>query len=80
MPIAIINIGGVRGEDAFFQELPMGQRGEAGVRVEFATEKILPELVEQLKRTGHAIPKEGYLSSAKGVSQTNSALFKDMLS
>jgi NAD-dependent SIR2 family protein deacetylase len=33
MPIGILNLGGVRGEDAFFQELPVAQRGEAGVRI-----------------------------------------------
>ncbi|RFU25857.1 hypothetical protein B7463_g10480, partial [Scytalidium lignicola] len=48
MPIGILNLGGVRGEDAFFQGLPSAQEGEFGVRVEMATDKVLPGLVEQL--------------------------------
>lgn len=79
MPIGIINIGGVRGEDAFFQELPIGQHGEAGVRVELGTDRILPGLVKELKRTGFSESR----SEAEGLaeeSQNNSRVFRDMLS
>ncbi|KAH8815804.1 DHS-like NAD/FAD-binding domain-containing protein [Xylogone sp. PMI_703] len=48
MPIAIMNLGGVRGEEVFFQKLPPAQKGEFGVRVEMATDKVLPGLVAQL--------------------------------
>ena len=58
MPIGILNLGGVRGEEAFFQSLPVGQTGEAGVRIEMETEKVLPGLIDQLIRTGAAhLPK-----------------------
>lgn len=79
MPIGILNLGGVRGEDAFFQELPVTQGGEAGVRIELATEKILPGVVEQLKKTGFSRPSKEILDAA-AEGHTNSRVFKDMLS
>lgn len=79
MPIGILNLGGVRGEDAFFEHLPMGQRGEAGVRVELSTDKVLPGIVDQLKRTGFVQRKADTLDMADE-KHTNSRLFRDMLS
>jgi NAD-dependent deacetylase sirtuin 4 len=60
MPIAILNLGGVRGEDLLFKSLPTGQTGEYAVRVEMRTDQVLPGLVDQLKRTGVTMsqPKE----------------------
>lgn len=52
MPIGILNLGGVRGEEAFFQDIPPTQKGEFGVRIEMATDKILPELARQLRQLG----------------------------
>jgi hypothetical protein len=82
MPIGILNLGGVRGEDAFFKDLPVGQVGEAGVRVEFAIDKVLPGLLEQLKRTGfehtHTHSHDNVDSDEEKV--TNIGVFKDMLS
>jgi NAD-dependent deacetylase sirtuin 4 len=79
MPIAILNIGGVRGEEAFFQDLPSLQQGELGVRVELPSDKLLPDLVAELRRLGvyQASEQKPALSSS---SSDNSALFKDMLS
>lgn len=79
MPIGILNLGGVRGEELFFKDLPPGQQGETGVRAEVAADKLLPDLVAQLKRLGFersttadaAAPEGGY---------NNSVVFKDMLS
>ena len=79
MPIGILNLGGVRGEDAFFQDLPIGQQGEAGVRVELGTDKVLPGLVDQLKRTGFTHTKN-YASDPSDGQHTNSKVFRDMLS
>ncbi|KAJ5038402.1 uncharacterized protein L3040_007265 [Drepanopeziza brunnea f. sp. 'multigermtubi'] len=78
MPIAILNIGGVRGEEAFFQNLPMGQTGEAAVRVELGTDRVLPGLVDQLKRTGLVSKVDNPRSTRK--EHANSSIFKDMLS
>lgn len=79
MPIGILNLGGVRGEELFFENLPPSQQGEAGVRAEMAADKLLPDLVAQLRRLGiersstadEVAPEGGY---------TNRAVFKDMLS
>ncbi|KAH7360682.1 DHS-like NAD/FAD-binding domain-containing protein [Rhexocercosporidium sp. MPI-PUGE-AT-0058] len=79
MPIGILNLGGVRGEDAFFQKLPMGQSGESGVRIELGTDKVLPGLVDRLKRTGLAQSKS-HKSDAAHEEHSNSRVFKDMLS
>ncbi|KAI1302575.1 silencing information regulator [Xylaria venustula] len=76
-PIAIVNIGGVRGEDAFFLELDPNQRGSQGVRVEISTDELLPVLVERLQsstaQTTHGATK--YVVETQGAS-----VFKDMLS
>ncbi|TVY71486.1 NAD-dependent protein deacylase SIR4 [Lachnellula suecica] len=77
MPIGILNLGGVRGEEAFFQNLPIGQQGEASVRVEFGTDIILPGLVDQLRRTGYTHTKNDASDDGQ---HTNSRVFKDMLS
>ena len=80
MPIAILNIGGVRGEEAFFQSLPTTQKGEAGVRVDMGTDKVLPELVDRLKSSGYAHVHKDVAAPATDVQHTNSRTFKDMLS
>lgn len=79
MPIGILNLGGVRGEDAFFENLPHSQLGEAGVRAEWAADKLLPDLVSQLKRIGY---HKSNASTAPliDVGRSNSSVFKDMLS
>ena len=80
MPIAILNLGGVRGEEAFFQSLPDAQKGEAGVRVDMGTDKVLPGLVDELKRSGYAhLPRKRAIADAD-VQHVNDRTFKDMLS
>ncbi|KAI2630899.1 DHS-like NAD/FAD-binding domain-containing protein [Hypoxylon sp. NC1633] len=51
IPIALVNLGGVRGEEAFFADLDLSQRGSQGVRVELSTDELLPALVEQLRQS-----------------------------
>ncbi|KAL3428120.1 sir2 family protein [Phlyctema vagabunda] len=80
MPIAILNLGGVRGEELFFQNLAPGQNGEYGVRIEMATDKILPGLIDQLKRTGFENLSSTHSSHAASERHKNSRIFKDMLS
>lgn len=79
MPIGIVNIGGVRGEEAFFHKLPVGQTGQSAVRIELGTDTVLPGLVEQLQRTGLASSRNQGLTTSNGDHQ-NSRLFRDMLS
>ncbi|KAL8294275.1 hypothetical protein RB597_007994 [Gaeumannomyces tritici] len=54
MPLAIVNIGGVRGEDAFFIDIDAQHTGRDAVRVEISTEVILPAVVEALGRPSKA--------------------------
>lgn len=76
-PIAIVNVGGVRGEDTLFTELDPNQRGSQGVRTEASTDELLPTLVNQLRssiiQTSSEAP--GHVVEAHGTS-----VFKDMLS
>ncbi|KAF2965278.1 hypothetical protein GQX73_g8286 [Xylaria multiplex] len=76
-PIAIVNIGGVRGEDAFFVDLDPNQKGNQGARVEISTDELLPILVEQLRSSNVQATHEApdYVAKTQGGS-----IFKDMLS
>lgn len=77
MPIAVVNIGGVRGEEELFGDLEHSLQAEHGVRVELSTDELLPALVSQLRseivQHTHGLPRSpGSLE--------NSGVFKDMLS
>ncbi|KAI9707451.1 MAG: hypothetical protein M1836_000412 [Candelina mexicana] len=48
MPIGVLNLGGVRGEEGFFTHLKPGNKGEDGFRCSESADKILPGLVDQL--------------------------------
>lgn len=75
MPIAIINAGGVRGEDQFFGDLDPSQHGELGVRTELMTNELLPVLMEELRKDAdHDHESEPH------VPRQNANVFKDMLS
>jgi len=49
MPIAILNLGGVRGEEKFFADIKPGNIGQAAVRSSQNAETILPTVVEALE-------------------------------
>lgn len=51
MPIAVVNMGGVRGEEVFFQDLGPAQDARLGVRSEVAAEELLPALVQRIRET-----------------------------
>ena len=53
MPIGILNLGGARGEDTFFRDVPAANVGEAGFRASESTDKLLPKLVEELRKHGN---------------------------
>lgn len=78
MPVAIINIGGVRGEDMLFDDLSPLQKGDEGVRVDMSTDMLLPAVVDAIREYS---PEKGVLISP---SRTPKALhntpFKEMLS
>ena len=78
MPIGIVNIGGVRGEDAFFSGIDPDESGGKAVRVEMATDTVLPLLVEELRKLSASVPHAD--DSTMGAGCVDPALFKDMLS
>ena len=49
MPIGILNLGGVRGEENFFSDLSPSNDGEMGIRCNESADKLLPMVVEDLK-------------------------------
>ena len=77
MPIAIVNMGGVRGEDLFFAQLSPHQAGEDGVRVELSIDQLLPALVSELRK-GAAAPSDR--EAAARALREDPHVFKDMLS
>lgn len=77
MPVAIVNMGGVRGEELFFAGVDPQQSGEQGVRVELSTDQLLPALVSDLRRGAAAASAR---ESAAGALRENPHVFKDMLS
>ncbi|KAL2155911.1 hypothetical protein VTH82DRAFT_653 [Thermothelomyces myriococcoides] len=89
MPIAIVNIGGVRGEETFFADLdPHHQTGARGVRLEMPTETLLPALVKELQQPPILRQDGGASSSSSSSSSTEEAalflgndatVFKNML-
>ncbi|TPX12105.1 uncharacterized protein E0L32_007220 [Thyridium curvatum] len=78
MPVAILNIGGVRGEDVFFAGLDPLQKGSQGVRAEMPTEKLLPAVVEELRRGSSN--DSTIRDIATPLERDGSAMFKDLLS
>lgn len=49
MPIGILNLGGVRGEEGFFTNIGQGNNGEMGIRCSESADKILPMVVNNLR-------------------------------
>lgn len=49
MPLGMLNLGGVRGEEAFFSGVGGGNDGRKAVRCSMPTEMVLPMIVEALK-------------------------------
>ncbi|MCJ1420726.1 hypothetical protein MMC32_007085 [Xylographa parallela] len=49
MPIGILNLGGVRGEESFFAELQGENNGQRGVRCNERADTLLPQLVDTMR-------------------------------
>jgi NAD-dependent SIR2 family protein deacetylase len=79
MPIAVVNLGGVRGEDALFSHLDPNQPGSRGVRAEISTDSLLPALVKELSRPAPQETRK-VLSNIATPQSGGASLFKDMLS
>ncbi|KAL8721086.1 MAG: hypothetical protein Q9225_002158 [Loekoesia sp. 1 TL-2023] len=61
MPIGVLNLGGVRGEESFFAGLRADNDGSFGVRCSESADKILPSVVQNLELTTIAKQDEGTL-------------------
>lgn len=62
MPIGVLNLGGVRGEESFFAGMRADNDGSFGVRCSESAGKILPSVVRNLELTAIAEQDEGTLS------------------
>ena len=49
LPIGILNLGGVRGEESFYADIETANEGELGVRCNERADQILPQVVEDLR-------------------------------
>ncbi|KAI0013728.1 DHS-like NAD/FAD-binding domain-containing protein [Xylariaceae sp. FL0662B] len=77
IPIAIVNLGGVRGEGAFFADLDPAQKGDQGARLEISTDELLPALVEQLRQSSSLETARARCDHT--AEQAGASVFKDML-
>lgn len=51
MPIGVVNLGGVRGEEQFFADAASNGTGSEGVRCSVALEEVLPALVDRIRQS-----------------------------
>ena len=49
MPLGILNLGGVRGEESFYMNLETANEGELGFRCNESADQLLPEAVNHLR-------------------------------
>lgn len=49
MPIGVLNLGGVRGEENFYADTELGNDGEMGVRCSESADVVLPKVVDNLR-------------------------------
>lgn len=78
VPLAIINLGGVRGEEAFIADLHEDQSGGEGVRIDMSTDELLPELIMSLQQS--SAPGRHVATESSGSENKDAGVFKDMLS
>jgi NAD-dependent deacetylase sirtuin 4 len=49
MPIGVLNLGGIRGEEELYDGIPNGNKGQHGARCSQSSEKLLPGLLEKIR-------------------------------
>lgn len=77
VPIAIVSMGGVRGEETFTADSQDGQGGAQVVRIDMSTEHLLPELVKSLRQSP---PEPRVADESARLENVEAGFFKDMLS
>lgn len=55
MPIGVLNLGGVRGEESFFADVPAENNGTMAVRCSQTADRILPSVVQNLGLLGSVV-------------------------
>lgn len=78
MPMAVVNMGGVRGEDAFFADMDPRGTGAQGLRVELSTQELLPALVDVLRQSASKTQRNP--GSPSIPRKDGDSAFKDVLS
>jgi NAD-dependent deacetylase sirtuin 4 len=78
IPIAIVNLGGVRGEETLVAGLDPLQYGGKGARVDMSTDLLLPALVKKLQKS-RSIQGTGGAANPNP-DKHGASVFKDMLS
>ncbi len=53
LPIGILNLGGVRGEETFYADLETANEGELGIRCNESADQLLPKVVDELRASPH---------------------------
>lgn len=56
LPIGIINLGGVRGEEGFYADIGQDNTGQQGVRCSESADKMLPDIVKALEDANKTNP------------------------
>lgn len=51
MPLGILNLGGTRGEESFFEHVMEGDHGKTAVRCNMDAQDVLPELLKALEKS-----------------------------
>lgn len=77
MPLAVVNMLGVRGEDILFAGSDPNQSGSRGARIDLSTQEVLPALVEALRQSS---PADFVQTVQGGLENEGAGVFKDMLS
>ena len=58
--IGILNLGGVRGEESFYNDIPSNNDGEMGMRCNESADSLLPLVVESLRNSSETDLRKSY--------------------
>ena len=53
LPIGILNLGGVRGEESFYADMGANNEGELGIRCNESADQLLPKVADNLRPAPH---------------------------
>ena len=73
LPIGILNIGGVRGEESFYTDMEASNEGELGIRCNESADQLLPQLVDHLRALLTSDASNNPISTSNGPREPISA-------